>query len=211
MALAKTGVWIAALAPAARLLHGVVGDGDLGADPVEALLHSTGTWALVLLLLTLSVTPVRRATGWNRVIRFRRLLGLFSYFYAVLHLGVYLVLDQGLALGYIGEDVVERPYVTAGAGAFLVLTLLALTSTRGWIRRLGAAWRTLHRLVYAGCALAVVHFLWQVKADAREPLVYAAVFLLLMVARVPRDRLKRLLRGPGRRFRDVSSGPGGVS
>lgn len=200
---AKTAVWAVALAPALSLLRRTL-IGALGADPVETLLHSTGTWGLVLLLVTLGVTPLRRITRWNAVIRVRRLLGLFAYFYAVLHVGVYLVLDQGLAPHFILEDVAERPYVTAGAGAFLILTLLAVTSTRGWIRRLGRGWRRLHRLVYLAGALVVAHFLWQVKADAREPLLYAAAFALLMSFRLPWKRLTRFGSATGRTPRPVA-------
>ncbi|MDX1568354.1 MAG: protein-methionine-sulfoxide reductase heme-binding subunit MsrQ [Longimicrobiales bacterium] len=181
-------MWGGALFPLGWLLRGML-VGGLGADPVETLLHQTGTWGLILLLVTLSVTPVRRITGWNRVVKLRRLLGLFSYFYATLHVGIYLVLDQSLAPSFILEDVIERPYVTAGAGAFLILSLLAWTSTRGWIRRLGRRWQRLHRLVYAAGALVVVHFLWQVKADAREALVFTTIYVALMLFRVPWSRL----------------------
>lgn len=184
----KTGVWAAALLPFAALVRGAL-IGDLGADPVETLLHRTGTTGLVLLLVTLAVTPVRRVTGWNRVVKLRRLLGLFAYFYAVLHVGVYLAIDQGLALGFILEDVAERPYVTAGAGAFLILTALAVTSTRGWIRRLGRRWRHLHRLVYPAGALVVLHFVWQEKVLTLEVLGYALVFAGLMLFRVPWRKL----------------------
>ncbi len=190
--LLKAAVWIGALAPAAHLGRGAW-TGGLGADPVESLLHGTGTWALVLLLVTLAVTPIRRLTGWNAVIRVRRLLGLFSFFYAALHVGVYLVLDQGLAPAFILEDVAERPWITAGAGAFVVLTLLAGTSTRGWIRRLGRAWQRLHRTVYAAGALVVLHVLWQVKADAREALLFAAAFSALMLFRLAWGRLGEAL------------------
>ncbi|HSR42317.1 MAG TPA: protein-methionine-sulfoxide reductase heme-binding subunit MsrQ, partial [Longimicrobiales bacterium] len=201
----KAAVWVGALAPAANLARGAW-SGGLGADPVESLLQGTGTWALVLLLVTLAVTPIRRVTGWNAVIRVRRLLGLFSYFYAVLHVGVYVVLDQGLAPAFILEDVAERPWITAGAGAFLILTLLAGTSTRGWIRRLGRAWRRLHRAVYAAGGLVVLHALLQVKADAREPLVFGAVFSALMLFRLPWRRVGRALD----RLRD-RAGPGKAS
>lgn len=186
---AKVAVWGGALLPFGRLLRGIV-VGDLGADPVETLLHQTGTWGLILLLVTLSVTPIRRITGWNRLVKLRRLLGLFAYFYAALHVGVYLVLDQGLAPAFILEDVAERPYVTAGAAAFLILSLLALTSTRGWIRRLGRRWQRLHRLVYLAGALVVLHFLWQVKADPREALIFAAAYAALILFRVPWRRLR---------------------
>lgn len=183
MRVLKVVIWILALLPAGILARGAVG-GDLGADPVETLLHWTGTTGLVLLLVTLTVTPVRRLTGWNPVIRVRRLLGLFSFFYALSHVAVYLVLDQGLAFAFVLEDVAERPYVTAGAGAFVILAVLAATSTRGWIRRLGGRWRTLHRSVYGAGGLVILHFLWGAKADFREPLIYAAIFGALMLFRL---------------------------
>ena len=188
----KTAVWAAALVPFGLLLRGAL-VGELGPDPVETLLHRTGTSGLVLLLVTLAVTPLRRVTGWNGAVKLRRLLGLFAYFYAVLHVGVYLVLDQGLAFGFIVEDVAERPYVMAGAGAFLILSALAATSTRGWIRRLGKRWRRLHRLVYAAGALVVLHFLWQEKVLTLEAVGYAAVFAALMLIRVPWSRIRRWL------------------
>jgi len=184
----KAALWVMGLLPLALLVRGMLA-GELGADPVETLLHQTGTWGLILLLVTLSVTPLRRLSGWNRVVKMRRLLGLFAYFYGVLHVGVYVVLDQALAPAFIVEDVIERPYVTAGAGAFLILSLLAVTSTRGWIRRLGRRWQRLHRLVYVAGALVVVHFFWQVKADTREALVFASVYAALMLFRLPWSRL----------------------
>lgn len=194
----KAAVWVLALLPFGGLLRGAL-IGDLGADPVETLLHRTGTAGLVLLLVTLAVTPVRRVTGWNRIVKLRRLLGLFAYFYAVLHVGVYLVVDQGLAFGFILEDVAERPWVMAGAGAFLILTALAATSTRGWIRRLGRRWQRLHRLVYVAGALVVLHFLWQEKVPTLEVVGFAAVFGALMLFRVPWSRIREALvrRSPG--------------
>jgi sulfoxide reductase heme-binding subunit YedZ len=195
----KVAVWVVGLAPLFWTAVRFFSDG-LGANPVETLLHYQGRAALVLLLLTLAVTPVRRFTGWNRVIKARRPLGLFSFFYASLHLAIYLGLDQGLAWGFILEDVVERPYITVGFGSFLLLTPLALTSTRGWIRRLGKRWQRLHRLVYPAAGLAVLHFYWKVKADTFWPLVAAGVLALLLLARLP--WVRRFLReglGPASR------------
>jgi methionine sulfoxide reductase heme-binding subunit len=184
VSLLKMAIWIGALLPLALLVHGAVTDG-LGADPIETLTHRTGWWGLTLLLATLAVTPVRRLTGWNRVIGVRRLLGLFAFFYVALHFAVYL-LDQELALAYIAVDVLERPYITAGFAAFVLLVPLAVTSTRGMIRRLGGKrWQRLHRLVYLSAALAVLHFLWLVKADVREPLLFGGVLLLLLALRLP--------------------------
>ena len=179
----KTAVWLAALAPFALLVWDGLGDG-LGAEPIEEVTHRTGKTALVLLLCSLAVTPLRRRTGWNGAVRFRRLLGLFAFFYACLHLATYLF-DQEFLPEYIVEDVVEHPYVTAGFTAFLLLVPLALTSTQGMIRRLGKRWLKLHRLVYAAAALAVLHFVWLVKKDLTEPLVYAAVLALLLAFRLP--------------------------
>lgn len=179
----KALVWAAALSPLAWLVWAGLG-GGLGAEPIEKVTHRTGLTALVLLLCSLAVTPLRRLSGWNGAVRFRRLLGLFAFFYASLHFLVYLF-DQELVPAYVVEDVVERPYVTAGFTAFLLLVPLALTSTRGMIRRLGKRWQKLHRLVYAAAALAVLHFAWLVKKDLTEPLVYAAVLGLLLALRLP--------------------------
>jgi len=180
----KGAVWLLGLAPLAwtglRLATS-----DLGANPVEAVLHWSGRWTLILLLVGLAVTPIRRLTGWNRIIRVRRLLGLFAFFYASLHLSIYLVVDQGLAWSFIAEDVLERPFITAGMGAFLLLVPLAITSTKGWIRRLGKGWQRLHRLVYPAAGLGVLHFYWKVKADTLWPLVAAGVLAILLWARLP--------------------------
>ena len=166
----------------------------LGANPIEALLHVLGRWALAFLLLGLAVTPVRGVTGWSRVIKVRRLLGLFAFFYGVLHFLVYLGLDQGFAWSFILEDIGERPFITVGFLALVLLVPLAVTSTRGWIRRLGRRWRLLHRLVYPAAALAVLHFYWKVKADTFWPLVAAGVLFVLLVARVPGWREEAGLR-----------------
>jgi methionine sulfoxide reductase heme-binding subunit len=175
---------VGALLPLAGLVHGALTEG-LGADPFETLTHRTGWWALTLLLASLAVTPLRRLTGWNPIIGVRRLLGLWAFAYVVLHFAIYLV-DQELVLAYVAEDVLERPYVTAGFAAFLLLIPLAATSTRGMIRRLGGRrWQRLHRLVYVSAALGVLHFLWLVKADLREPLLFAAVLGVLLALRLP--------------------------
>jgi sulfoxide reductase heme-binding subunit YedZ len=158
--------------------------GNLTADPIEEITHRTGWWAITLLMVTLAVTPVRRFTGWNRIVKVRRMLGLFAFFYVTLHLLTYVVLDLFFAFDIFLEDVAERPYITLGMAAFLILSALALTSTRGWIRRLGTRWQQLHRLVYVAALLGVVHFYWQVKADTREPLIYAGILLTLLAARV---------------------------
>lgn len=172
-----------ALLPLAGLVQGVIND-SLGADPVAALTHATGDWALRLLLLGLALTPLRRLTRQAWPIRFRRLVGLYAFFYACLHLAVFLVLDLGGYWTQIFEDIVKRPYITVGFAAWLLLVPLAFTSTRGWMRRLGKRWVQLHRLVYAIGVLAVLHFLWLVKSDLREPLVYAAILAALLGARL---------------------------
>ena len=156
----------------------------LGANPVEELLHRCGKWGLNFLLITLTVTPLRRLTGINWLIRFRRMLGLFAFFYVLLHLSIYLVLDQGLMFEYIIEDIIERPYIALGMTALLLLIPLVVTSTNKMIRRLGKRWQKLHRLVYPIAILGVVHFYWQVKEDFLEPQIYAAILSALLLYRV---------------------------
>jgi sulfoxide reductase heme-binding subunit YedZ len=180
---AKAAIFVAALAPAVRLAWRAATD-DLGANPIEAVTLATGRWTLRLLLVTLAVTPVRRLTGWNRLISFRRMLGLFAFFYATIHFLIYLAIDQFFDWQTIVEDVTKRPFIMAGFGAFILLVPLAVTSTAGWVRRLGRRWRQLHRLIYLSAALAVLHFAWKVKSDLRDPLQYAAVLGVLLAFRV---------------------------
>jgi methionine sulfoxide reductase heme-binding subunit len=180
----KTVVFLLCLAPLGALGVRIAG-GEVPPNPVETLTHFTGDWALRLLLVTLAVTPLRRLTGWGWLVRLRRMLGLFAFFYAALHLAVYLSLDQFFDWGAIAEDVLKRPYITLGFTAFLILVPLAVTSTRGWVRRLGRRWQRLHRAVYAAAVLAVLHFLWLVKGDPTEPLIYALVLALLLAVRLP--------------------------
>lgn len=175
--------WIGGLVPLVLLVAGAL-TGGLGADPIDYVTLRTGFATLLMLMLSLAVTPVRRLTGWNWLAPARRTLGLCAFLYVCLHLATYLV-DQGFAWGYIVEDVAKRPYVTAGFTAFLLLVPLALTSTRASIRRLGKRWQKLHRLVYLAGGLGVLHFIWLVKSDLREPLIFAAVFALLMALRIP--------------------------
>ncbi len=199
-AAAKAAIWVSALTPAAWLVWRAT-QGELGANPIEEVLHRNGWWGLVLLTTTLAITPVRRLTGWHSIVRYRRLVGLFAFFYLTLHFSTYLVLDQWLAWEYILEDIAERPFITVGFAAWLLLLTLALTSTRGWIRRLGARWQRLHRLIYLASALGVLHFYWKVKADTREPLIFGAVIGLLLLARVPavQRMLSRVRTGPAHR------------
>jgi sulfoxide reductase heme-binding subunit YedZ len=153
---------------------------QLGANPVETLSHRTGDWSLRFLLLTLAVTPLRRLTGWNGVQKFRRMLGLFAFFYVCLHFSVYLIFDQFFDFSSIIEDVAERPYITVGFTGWLLLIPLAVTSTSGMMKRLGRNWQRLHRLVYLIGVLGVLHYLWLVKADLSEPLLYAGILALLL-------------------------------
>ena len=178
----KPLVFLACLVPFLLLLRGAV-DGDLGANPLERVTDVTGQWGLRFLLLTLAITPLRRLTGWTWLLRFRRMLGLFVFFYITLHFLTWVWLDQELSWGNILADIVKRPYVTVGFSAWLLLLPLAATSTRGMMRRLGRNWQRLHRAVYAIGVLAILHYIWLVKADLLEPLIYAAVLILLLVVR----------------------------
>jgi sulfoxide reductase heme-binding subunit YedZ len=198
--LTKPLLFLACLLPLAYLAaaaFGVAGLG-LGANPVEKLLHELGRWGLKFLLITLSVTPLRRWTGWNWLIGYRRMLGLFAFFYVVLHFVVYAALDQGLDIGAIGEDILKRPYITLGMAGLLMLVPLAVTSTRGMMRRLGKRWQKLHRLVYAIAIVGVWHFYWQVKLDTLAPVVYALVLAVLLGTRLYYARVART-RKPGQK------------
>ncbi len=182
--IAKSVLWALCLIPAGRLVANFL-TGGLGANPIETLTHQTGRAALFILIATLAVTPVRRLTGWNWLVQLRRPLGLFAFFYALLHFAIYLGLDQFFAWNYIIEDIVERPYITVGFTALLLLVPLAATSTKGWIRRLGRNWQRLHTLVYPAAALGVLHFYWKLasKSDVRDALTYGAVLALLLLVR----------------------------
>lgn len=171
------------LLPLAALLFRALTD-RLGANPIETVTHATGGWALRLLLVCLAVTPVRRLLRWRWAAPLRRTFGLLAFTYASLHLLTWVVLDQFFDLGAMLEDVLKRRYILAGMTAYLFMLPLALTSTRASMRRLGRRWVALHRLVYASAAAAVVHFLWLVKADLSEPLVYAGVLALLLGLRL---------------------------
>ncbi len=184
---AKTVVWIAALTPAA-LLAWDFWRGNLSVNPIEDITNRTGWWTLTLLSVTLAITPVRRLTGRHDIVRFRRLIGLFAFFYGTLHLLTYIVLDRYFAFGTLLEDIAERPFITVGFATWLILLSLALTSTRGWIRRLGKKWRRLHRGVYVAAVLGTIHFYWGVKADTREPLWFMGIVAVLLLARLPAVR-----------------------
>ena len=184
IAVAKTFIWVACLTPLLRLgWKGLTG--GLGANPIEFITLSTGTWTLVFLLATLAITPLRRLSGQSWLIRFRRLVGLFSFFYGVLHFITYLWLDKFFDVQDMIKDVAKRPFITAGFLAFLLLVPLAATSTAGAIRWMGGRrWQLLHRLIYVSGISAVVHFWWKVKADVRKPAIYAAVLGILLGLRL---------------------------
>ena len=182
---AKFVLFLLCLLPAGMLAHDVF-LGDPGPDPVARIVHETGAWTLRFLLITLAVTPLRRWGGWNVLIRFRRMLGLFAFFYATLHFCAYLFLDLGAFWAQILTDIAKRPYITVGFSAWLLLIPLAVTSTHAMMRRLGKHWQRLHRLSHAIAVLGVLHFIWLVKADLTEPLIYAAILALLLLARWPR-------------------------
>jgi len=188
--LVKAVLWPLCLAPLAILLLSVfeAWGFSLGANPEEEILHRLGKWGLKFLLITLAITPVRRWTKLNWLVRFRRLLGLFAFFYVLLHFLTYLVLDQGLDLPSVMEDIAKRPYITIGMTALVLLLPLAATSTRGMMRRLGRRWKTLHSLVYGIGVLGVWHFYWQVKLDTLEPTIYAIILAVLLGSRFRRRK-----------------------
>jgi sulfoxide reductase heme-binding subunit YedZ len=182
---AKTIVHLLALTPLAILAWQFVdvwrtGSNALGADPVAEIEHRLGIWALRLLLATLAITPLRQLTGQPVLVRFRRMLGLYAFAYATLHLAAYLALDLRGYWALVFEEIAKRPYITVGFAAWLLLVPLAVTSTKGWIRRLGRNWSRVHKLVYAIAVLAVLHFWWVVKTDVREPLLYAVILAALL-------------------------------
>ncbi len=192
---AKSLVFLGALIPLALLIQAFVSGELLLTEPVKNIQHRTGIAALILLLVTLSITPIRRLTGWNEAIKFRRMLGLLAFFYASLHVFSYFVFDQELSPSAIAADVVEHPWVLLGFTAFVLLIPLAVTSTKGWIRRLGGQrWQRLHQLIYVSAAAAVLHFIWLVKLDKREPVIYAVILVVLLGARLVYLRLERRTR-----------------
>jgi sulfoxide reductase heme-binding subunit YedZ len=176
---AKVCVFLLCLTPFVWLVTRTL-TGRLGINPVEDLELTTGIWALRFLVLTLAITPVRRLTGWNRLIRYRRMLGLFTFFYACTHFAVYVGVDQYFAFDLILKDVVKRPFITMGFTAFVLMIPLALTSTTGWIRRLGKRWQMLHRLIYICGVCAGIHYLWKVKVMIGSPVYYAVTIALLL-------------------------------
>ncbi len=202
---AKVPLFLACLVPLGALGWEAYA-GGLGANPIEAITHTTGDWTLRFLLVTLAVTPLRRLTGWNRLISYRRMLGLFAFFYAGLHFLTYLWLDKFFVWADIVHDIPKRPFITVGFAAFVLLVPLALTSTSGMIRRLGGAnWRMLHRLVYVAAAFGVIHWWWLVKADVSRPEKYGAILAVLLGARVVFTMIRAAGREP--RIRSASRLP----
>jgi len=180
----KIVVWVLALVPLALLIFGATTN-SLGADPLANIEHTTGRWVLRLLLVTLAVTPLRRITGWNWLVRFRRMLGLFAFFYACLHLTAYLWFDQNFVWTNVAHDIPKRPFILIGFTAWLLLIPLTATSTAAAIRKLGGKrWNILHRSIYVVAVLGVVHFWWAQKADHSDPLEYAVVLGVLLASRL---------------------------
>ena len=177
-------IFLACLAPLANLAWRAL-HAELGANPIEAITHSTGTCTLVFLLITLSVTPLRKLTRQYWLINLRRMFGLFAFFYGCLHLTTYVWLDKFFDVHEMLADIAKRRFITAGLAGFVLMIPLALTSTKGWIRRLGGKrWQALHRLIYLSAAAGVIHYIWLVKADLRAPLSYAFVLLVLLGYRI---------------------------
>lgn len=175
-----------------RALHG-----DLTANPIEFITHATGDWTLRFLLITLAITPLRMLLRLPELTRFRRMLGLFAFFYACLHFSTWLVLDKFFDMSEIWKDVLKRRFITVGFAAFLLLIPLALTSTAGWIRRLGGKrWQALHRLIYLSAALGVIHYYWLVKSAVIRPLTYAAILAVLLLYRLIAWLANRRRRAP---------------
>ncbi len=202
----KPVAFLAALGPAAWLLWAALTD-HLSANPLSDITNETGIWTLRFLCITIAVTPLRRVTGWNAAIRFRRMAGLFAFFYGSLHFLTYIIVDRFAGLDFpdgivstttvrnlaasVGADIYKRPFITIGFAALTLMVPLAATSTAGMIRRLGRKWQALHRLVYVSATLGVIHYWWLVKADIRSPLLYAAVVSLLLGFRVWRRKKKK--------------------
>ncbi len=180
----KVAVFIVCFIPAAWLLFAVLTD-RLSADPIKDITQDTGSWALRLLLVTLCITPLRKLTGWSSVIRYRRMLGVFAFFYGFLHFLTYVWLDQFFSVSDMLRDVYKRPFITAGFTGFIVMVPLAITSTKNWIMRLGGKrWQLLHRLTYISGIAGVLHYLWLVKSDVERPLIYGVLLSFLLGFRV---------------------------
>lgn len=181
--LAKPLIFSLCLVPLVWLAVAVL-TGRTSANPAEDVILTTGIWSLRFLLLTLAITPIRRLTGWNILIQYRRMFGLFAFFYASVHLASYIAFDRFFAFDEILQDIAKRPFITAGMVAFASMVPLAITSTRGWIRALGRRWQLLHRLVYVSAMAACLHFIWKVKVLLGEPIYYAAILAVLLAFRL---------------------------
>ncbi len=193
----KPVIFLACLVPLASLAWRAF-HAELGANPIEAITHSTGTCTLVFLLITLSVTPLRKLTRQYWLINLRRMFGLFAFFYGCLHLTTYVWLDKFFDVHEMLADIAKRRFITAGLAGFVLMIPLAVTSTKGWIRRLGGkCWQALHRLIYLSTAAGVVHYIWLVKADLRSPLRYAFVLLVLLTYRIVASIAARTKAGAG--------------
>ncbi|WP_224081412.1 protein-methionine-sulfoxide reductase heme-binding subunit MsrQ [Cupriavidus laharis] len=182
----KVAIWLLAMLPFVRLLY-LGATSQFGANPLEFVTRSTGTWTLVMLCATLAVTPLRRLTGWNWLVRMRRMLGLFAFFYGLQHFLLWIGVDRGFDLAYMLKDVAKRPFITVGFTAFVLMIPLALTSTNGMVRRLGGKrWQALHKSVYAIAVLAILHYWWHKagKNDFSEVSIYAAVVFVLLGLRL---------------------------
>ena len=190
MGLLKPLVFAGALVPLAILILSVL-TGRTSANPAEDIILTTGIWAFRFLLATLAITPLRRVTGWNRLIQYRRMFGLFAFFYACLHLLAYMAFDRLFEIREVAADVAKRPFIAMGMVAFLAMVPLAVTSTKGWIRRLGRNWAILHRLVYLSGVAAALHFVWKVKVVVGEPVYYTILLVGLLGARLAWARRKR--------------------
>lgn len=189
----KPAVFTASLAPLAWLVYRAATDA-LSANPIDDITDQTGVWTLRFVMITLAVTPLRKISGWNWLIKLRRMVGLFAFFYGVLHFSTYMVLDHFFDWERIVSDIYKRPFITAGFTGFVLMVPLALTSTKGWIIRLGGKnWNRLHKLVYITGIAGVTHYLWLVKADIQRPLIYGSILAVLLGFRLVSEVRPRLL------------------
>lgn len=179
----KVVVFSIGLSPIIFLFYFAFSD-QLTANPIEFITHYTGDWALYFLLITLTISPIRKLKGWSKPLQFRRMLGLFAFFYASCHFCTYFVLDQFFNIEDIIMDIAKRPYITVGFSAFLLLLPLALTSTKNMMKRMGKRWKPLHTLVYPATTLVILHFLWLVKADLFQPLLFGTILIVLLSIRL---------------------------
>ena len=202
----KPVVFVACLTPALLVLYNALW-GSLGVNPLETLTNETGIWTLRLLVATIAITPLRWLTKWNPIITFRRMVGLFAFFYGTVHFFIYFLFDRSLQFDGLWEDIALRPYITVGFTAFVLMIPLALTSTTGWIRRLGGhRWNLLHRLVYVSAIGGVLHYWWKVKLDVTNPVIYAAIVSGLLAWRVVKALQKREARRATARASALSEG-----